>query len=110
MKRIVLAVAVLVAWTYVVNTASAAGGTPGSLAANVASAAVGHRPYAPVRVVAPPYRPRVVVAPAVVPAPVVVRAPVVAPGAVYYYGPRYPHYWGSTIYLDTPYVSFGVGY
>ena len=110
MKRAVLAVAVLVALACVANTASAAGGTPASLAANVAAAAVGHHPYGPVRVAVPRYRPRVVVAaPALVPPPVVVRAPVVAPRAVYY-GPRYYPYWPGSVYVETPYLSFGVGY
>ena len=119
MKRAVFAMAVLVALACVVNTASAAGGTPASLAANVAAAAVGHRPYVPVRVVTPVYRPRVVVTtPALVPPPVVVPAPVVVPRTVYY-GPHYrpyyrPYYYrpylGSSVYVETPYLSLGVGY
>jgi hypothetical protein len=100
---------VLVALACVANTASAAGGTPASLAANVAAATVGHHPYAPVRWVVPPYRRPVVVAPALVPPPVVVAAPVVAPRAVYY-GPRYRPYWGGSVYVETPYLSLGVGY
>ncbi len=109
MKRTVLVLAVSVALACVANTASAASGTPASLAANVAAAAVGHHPYGPVRYVAPVYRPRFVVAPPLVPPPVVVAAPVVAPRAVYY-GPRYRPYWGGSVYVETPYLSLGVGY
>jgi len=110
MKRALLVLAVLVALACVANTASAAGGTPASLAANVAAAAVGHRPYyAPARWVVPPYRRPVVVAPALVPPPVVVAPAVVAPRAVYY-GPRYRPYWGGSVYVETPYLSLGVGY
>jgi hypothetical protein len=105
MRKVLVVVAVLVALAGVANTASAAVGTPATLAANVAATAVGHRPFVVARVVTPVYRPRVVV-----PAPLVVPAPVVVPRAVYY-GPRYYRpILGAPVYLDAPYVSSGIVY
>jgi hypothetical protein len=120
MKRVTLLIAVLVALACTVNTASAAVGTPGSLAANVASAAVGHYPRAVVRVVTPAYRPWIVgPAPVVVRPPLVVPAPVIYPRPVYhgpayygpaYYGPVYRPIVGGAIGIVTPGVSVGIGY
>jgi len=105
MKRTTLAIAVLVALACTVSTASAAGGTPASLAANVAAAAVTHHPYA-VRVV-PVYRPRVLLAPVVVPVRRLLPPPVyVRP----LYRPLYRPIIGGPVYVETPYVSVGIGY
>jgi hypothetical protein len=101
MKRATLAIAVLVALACTVSTASAAGGTPASLAANVAATAVTHRPFHPY--VIPVYRPRVVVAPVVVPVRRVLPPPV-------YYRPLYRPILGGSIYVESPYVSVGIGY
>ncbi len=102
MKRATLAIAVLVTLACLAGTASAAGGTPASLAANVASATVAHRPfvYGPV---VPVYRPRAVLAPVVVPVRPIVRPPL-------YYRPVYRPIIGPGVYVETPYVSVGVGY
>ena len=110
MRRATLAIAVLVALACVANTALAAGGTPASLAANVAAAAVGHRPYA-VRVVTPVYPPVLtpVYAPAVVVSPVVVPIrPVLRPPV--YVRPLYRPIIGGSVFVGTPYVSVGIGY
>jgi hypothetical protein len=109
MRRALLTIAVLVALACTVSTASAAVGTPASLAANVAAAAVTHHPHHVVRVVTPVYRSRVLVSPVVVPyrAMVPYRAVVYPP---VYVGPRYRPIVGGSVYIETPYVSLGIGY
>jgi hypothetical protein len=107
MKRATLAIAVLVALACVAGTASAAGGTPASLAANVATVAVTHHPYVvPVR---PFYRPRVVYAPIVAPVVVPVRR-VLPPPPPVFFRPAYRPIIGGGVVVETPYVSVGVGY
>lgn len=107
MRRATLAIAVLVALASMVSTASAAGGTPASLPANVASASVTHHPHA-VRLV-PVYRPAVVVRPFVVPVRPVLRPPVyVGPPYRPYVG--YRPYLGGAVYIEAPYVSLGIGF
>jgi hypothetical protein len=101
MKRTTLVIAVLVALACTVSTVSAAGGTPASLAANVAATAVTHRPFYPY--VGPVYRPRVVYAPVVVPVRRVLAPPL-------YARPLYRPIIGGPVYVETPYVSVGVGY
>ena len=102
MRRALLTIAVLVALACTVSTASAAVGTPASLAANVAAATVTHHRHA-VRVVTPVYRPRVLVGPVVVPYRAVAYPPV-------YVGPRYRPIVRGSVYIETPYVSLGIGY
>jgi hypothetical protein len=103
MRRALLTIAVLVALACTVSTVSAAVGTPASLAANVAAATVTHHPYRVVRVVPPVYRPPVVVSPVVAPYRALAYPPV-------YVGPRYRPILGGSVYIETPYVSVGVGY
>ena len=111
MKRATLAIAVLVALACVAGTASAAGGTPASLAANVANLAVTHHPY--VVPVGPYYRPRVVYTPVVTP----IVEPVVVPVRRFLPPPppvflrlAYRPIIGGGVVIETPYVSVGVGY
>lgn len=111
MKRTTLAIAVIVALACMIGTASAAGVTSASLAANVASAAVTHHPY--VVPVGPVYRPRAVFAPVVTPvvAPVVVPVRrVLPPPPPFFFRPVYRPILGGGVVIETPYVSVGVGY
>ena len=106
MKRATLAIAAVVALACMVGTAAAAGGTPASLAANVASATVTHYPYGPYvgwRVPGPIYRRPLLVGPAFVPPPVVITRPV-------FVGPRFRPIMGGSVIVESPFVSVGVGY
>jgi hypothetical protein len=113
MKRATLAIAVLAVLACLVGSASAAGGTQASLAANVAATTVGYYPYAVYRPLPPFYRPvyrprvwaePVVVAPPVfAPPPVVVREPILV-------GPRVRPFLRGPVVVETPFVSVGVGY
>jgi hypothetical protein len=115
MKRATLAIAVIVALACLVSTASAAGGTPASLAANVAAAAVTHHPY--LVPVVPVYRPRAVFAPVVTPVVTPIVAPVVVPvrrvlppPPPFFFRPADRPILGGGVVIETPYVSVGVGY